>query len=132
MRLWQTLRCAVIAVCLFVCGLILPAPLHGAQDGSVASNMDVLRAATIHGAIALGLAQDLGSIELGKLADLIVFSKDPLADIHNTNSVKYVMKNGEMFEGDTMNEVWPEEKPLALLWWGSDKPANSAGTMNRQ
>ncbi len=96
------------------------------------SNMDVLRAATIHGAIALGLAQDLGSIEPGKLADLIVFSKDPLADIHNTNSVKYVMKNGEMFEGDTMNEVWPEEKPLAPLWWWSDKPANSAGTMNRQ
>lgn len=86
------------------------------------SNMNVLRAATIQGARALGLDQDLGSIEPGKLADMVILSKDPLADIHNTNSVKYVMKNGEIFEGATLNEVWPEQKPLPPLWWWNDKP----------
>ncbi|HKW89214.1 MAG TPA: amidohydrolase family protein [Candidatus Acidoferrales bacterium] len=86
------------------------------------SNMNVLRAATIQGARALGLEQDLGSIEPGKLADMVILAKDPLADIHNTNMVKYVMKNGELFDGATLDEVWPEQKPLAPLWWWSDKP----------
>ena len=48
--------------------------------------LEVLRAATLHGAEAIGYAQDLGSIETGKLADLVVLSADPLEDIHNTSS----------------------------------------------
>jgi hypothetical protein len=86
------------------------------------SNLEVLRSATIHGAEAMGYAQDLGSIEAGKLADLVVLAKDPLKDIHNTNTIRYVMKNGELFEGDTLNQLWPVEKPLAPLWWWSEKP----------
>jgi len=85
------------------------------------SNMEVLKSATIHGAEAMGLAQDLGSIEQGKLADLVVLDKNPLDDIHNTNTIHYVMKNGELFEGDTLDEVYPEQKPLAPLWWWSEK-----------
>ncbi|MFQ5816641.1 MAG: amidohydrolase family protein [Terriglobia bacterium] len=84
--------------------------------------MEALRAATLHGAEAIGYAQDLGSIEVGKLADLIVLAKDPLQDIRNTNTIRYVMKNGELFEGDTLNQVWPEQKPLPELWWWDDKP----------
>ncbi len=91
------------------------------QSGGL-TNMEVLRAATIHGAEAIGYGQDLGSIEPGKLADLIVLNKDPLADIHNTNSIRYVMKNGEIFEGDTLNQVWPQQKPLPELWWSKTKP----------
>ena len=82
--------------------------------------LEVLRAATLHGAEAIGYAQDLGSIETGKLADLVVLAKDPLADIHNTNSVRYVMKNGELFNGDTLDRTWPTPKPLPSLWWWAE------------
>ena len=72
--------------------------------------LEVLRAATLHGAEAIGYAQDLGSIEPGKLADLVVLSADPLKDIQNTSKIRYVMKNGELYEGDTLDRVWPEKK----------------------
>ncbi|MBI3682777.1 MAG: PD40 domain-containing protein [Acidobacteria bacterium] len=81
------------------------------------SNHEVLRAATLHGAEAVGFAQDLGSLEPGKLADLVVLSKDPLADIRNTNTIRYVMKNGELFDGNTLEQLWPSEKPAPRLWW---------------
>lgn len=79
--------------------------------------METLRAATLHGAESIGLAQDIGSLEVGKLADLIVLKADPLKDIRNTNTIQCVMKNGELFEGDTLNEIWPIQKPLPQQWW---------------
>jgi Tol biopolymer transport system component len=79
--------------------------------------LEVIRAATLHGAEAIGYAQDLGSLETGKLADFVVLSADPLKDIHNTSSIHYVMKNGELFEGDTLDQIWPEKKALPRLWW---------------
>jgi Tol biopolymer transport system component len=85
--------------------------------------IDVLKAATIDGAEAIGYAQDLGSIESGKLADLVVLTKDPLEDIHNSSSIRYVMKNGELFEGDTLDRIWPDKKPLPRLWWWDEKAA---------
>jgi imidazolonepropionase-like amidohydrolase len=87
------------------------------------TNMEVLRAATLHGAEAIGFGQDLGSIEAGKLADLIVLTKDPLQDIRNTNTIRYVMKNGELFEGDTLDQVWPRQKKLEPMWWWTEDPA---------
>jgi imidazolonepropionase-like amidohydrolase len=85
-------------------------------------SMEVLKSATIHGAEALGLDKDLGSLEAGKLADLVVLNKNPLEDIRNTETIRYVMKDGELFEGDTLNEIWPREKKLPSLWWWNDKP----------
>lgn len=87
------------------------------------TNHEVLRAATLHGAEAIGLAQDLGSLEAGKLADLVVLTKDPLTDIRNTNTVRYVMKNGEMMEADTLRQVWPKEKEAPKLWWHEELPS---------
>jgi Tol biopolymer transport system component len=84
--------------------------------------MEVLRAATLHGAEIVGYGQDLGSIEPGKLADLVILSENPLDDIRNTNTVRYVMKNGELFEGDTLKQLWPVEKELEPLWWWDDEP----------
>ena len=91
------------------------------QSGGL-TNHEVLRAATLHGAEAIGYLQDLGSIEVGKLADLLVLNKDPLLDIRNTTSIRYVMKNGELFEGDTLNQVWPRQKALPEMWWWKESP----------
>jgi Tol biopolymer transport system component len=78
---------------------------------------DVLRCATIFGAEAIGHEKDLGSLEAGKLADLQVLDKNPLDDIKNTNTIRYVMKNGRMYDASSLNEVWPRQKQLARLWW---------------
>jgi Tol biopolymer transport system component len=88
--------------------------------------MEVLRCATAHGAEAIGYAQDLGSLEPGKLADLVVLRKDPLKEIRNTDSVRYVMKNGELFDGDTLDRVWPDPRPLPRLWWWDDAEGRQA------
>ena len=87
--------------------------------------MEVLRSATLTGAQGLGYGADLGSLEKGKLADLVILEKNPLDDIRNTTSIKYVMKNGQLYEGDTLNEVWPELKTLPPLWWWNDRPNDS-------
>jgi imidazolonepropionase-like amidohydrolase/Tol biopolymer transport system component len=102
-------------------GLSFHWQLWSLQAGGM-SSLEALRAATLNGAEAIGLAQDLGTIEPGKLADLVVLNKDPLEDIQNTTSIRYVMKNGELFEGDTLNEVWPVQKPAGPFWWWSDHP----------
>lgn len=91
------------------------------QSGGM-TPFETLRAATIHGADAIGLSKDLGSLEVGKLADLQVLDKNPLTDIHNTNSVKFVMKNGRLYDGNTLDEVWPRVKALPPQWWWKEDP----------
>lgn len=80
------------------------------------SNFEALQTATITPAEALGMQRDLGSIETGKIADLIILDKDPLADIHNTTAIKYVMKAGVLYESETLDEVWPVNKKRPASW----------------
>jgi imidazolonepropionase-like amidohydrolase len=81
------------------------------------SNERILRTATINGARTLGLEQQLGSIEPGKLADLIVLDRNPLEDIRNTNSVRYTMLNGRLYDSTTMNEIGHYDRPRSRFYW---------------
>ena len=83
---------------------------------------ETLRVVTLFGAEAIGLQQDLGSLEPGKLADLLVLDRNPLESIKNTNSIRYVMKNGALYEGDTLNQIWPVQKALPRPFWASADP----------
>ena len=70
----------------------------------------VLEIATLRGAEKLGLSDQLGSLEAGKLADLVVLTADPLMDVGNLAQIRYVMKNGWMYSGDDGASVWPEPR----------------------
>ncbi|HVS64569.1 MAG TPA: amidohydrolase family protein [Thermoanaerobaculia bacterium] len=88
---------------------------------------ETLRVATLEGARSIGLADDLGSLEPGKLADLVVLDRNPLEDIRNTDSVRWVMKNGVLFEGETLDRIWPDPAPLPDLWWWDAGPEGFEG-----
>ena len=82
--------------------------------------VEVLRAATIDGAHIIGVNQDLGSIEVGKLADMVILNANPLESIRNTVAIDRIVKDGRLYDGDTLDQQWPEVKPLAPSWWWNE------------
>lgn len=89
------------------------------------SNHDALRAATVLGARIIGLEQDLGTIEPGKMADLVILDADPLEDIRNSTAIRYVVKNGVVYSGETLSELLPEPRERDWLrGWQEDSPSH--------
>ncbi|NND52472.1 MAG: amidohydrolase family protein [Flavobacteriaceae bacterium] len=85
------------------------------------TNMEALRAATLNGADYIGMSNDIGSLETGKLADLIVMDKNPLDDIKNTESVIYTMVNGRLYDTETMNEIGNDPSERTEFYWENNK-----------
>ena len=85
-------------------------------------NHDALTMATLHSADAIGLAGDIGSLDVGKMADLQILDSNPLEDLMNSVTISYVMKNGRLYEAGTLNEVWPRQRALSTQWWWRVEP----------
>lgn len=90
------------------------------------SNHDVLKSATLTGAYTGGLQDDIGSLETGKIADLIVLNSNPLDDIKNSLDIVYVMKNGELFDADNLNKLTGDKARYETFFWvNEDAEVNS-------
>ncbi len=110
-------------------GVLVSIGAHGQQPGIAThwelwsfvrggmSPLQALRTGTIDSAKSLGMADEIGSLEAGKLADLVVLDADPLADIRNSDKVHRVMVNGRLYDPVTMNEVVTGARNRSVYWW---------------
>ncbi len=99
-----------------VYGLALHWEMQSLAQGGM-DNHRILRTATINGAKTLGVDTQIGSLEVGKLADIIVLDKNPLEHIRNTNSVRYTMINGRLYDSLSMNEVGHYNRARSKFYW---------------
>jgi imidazolonepropionase-like amidohydrolase len=102
-----------------------------ARGGMTAT--EALRAGTIAPARSLGMAADIGSLEVGKLADLVILSADPSDDISNSDDIEQVMLGGRLYDAKTMNEVGTGDSKRRAYWWegggaGGSEEATHAAT----
>ncbi|PHS77018.1 MAG: amidohydrolase [Robiginitomaculum sp.] len=81
------------------------------------SPLQALQAATITPAEHLGYSKDIGSLKVGKLADLIIIDGNPLDDIRNSDHIEHVMLGGRLYKADTMEEVLSGNSKLAPYYW---------------
>lgn len=110
-------------------GVSVQVGAHGQREGLAAhwemwmlaqggmKPLQVIEAATIAGARYLGMDSEIGSLEPGKLADLVVMEQNPLSDIRNTESIRYVMVNGRLYDARSMDEVGNQPRKRAPFYW---------------
>jgi len=79
--------------------------------------LEALRTATLNPARHFGLDADLGSLEVGKLADLVVIEGDVLSDIRQSDRISHVMQNGRLYEAASLAEVVSRKRPRAPLFF---------------
>lgn len=120
---------AATAKKLFEAGVPVSIGAHGQREGLGShwemwsfvrggmSPLQALSTATITPAKHLGYSEDIGSLEVGKLADLIILDANPLDDIANTDNIDHVMLGGRLYEADTMEEVLGGDKKRAKYYW---------------
>ncbi|HZV84010.1 MAG TPA: amidohydrolase family protein, partial [Brevundimonas sp.] len=125
---WNHISIAREAVELSRQGVDVLIGAHGQREGLAAhwelwnlslggaTPLEAIRSGTINGARALGMDRDIGSLEVGKLADMVVMDRNPLDDIRNTTSIAYTVANGRVYDSG-MNEVAPRQRSRAPFWF---------------
>ena len=88
------------------------------------SPFEILTAATTASARAIGRDADLGSLEPGKIADLLILDENPIENIENLASLDSVMKAGRLYNAGTLDQLYPSQRPFPRPWFSDDRPAN--------
>jgi imidazolonepropionase-like amidohydrolase len=96
------------------------------QQGGM-TNHEALKTATINPAQSLGFDDWIGTLEAGKLADLIVMDKNPLENIRNTESISMTMVNGRLYDAETMNEIGNNNRQRGKFFWETRQNADVFG-----
>jgi imidazolonepropionase-like amidohydrolase len=124
---------AAVARLLMERGVIVNTGAHGQREGLAThweiwsfarggmSPIQALATATINPATYLGMEDEIGSLEVGKLADLQVVDGDPLADLRVTDRLTHVMLNGRLYQASDLQEVITGDRSTAPSWWHGKK-----------
>jgi len=141
---YNVLRVARTATALQRAGVKTNIGAHGQREGLGAhwemwmfglggmTPLEALRTATLNPAHYLGLDRDIGSLEVGKLADLVIIDGDVLADIRNSDRITHVMQNGRLFDATTMNEVVSRSKARRPFFFdGADGKTMNLGAQGQ-